>query len=78
MNDYLDRLKEFAATLENGRVEFVVTERRERQVNIIGVCRYENIPTLQKAYELFGPTKLAIMVRPHFDGNWAVSMVSLR
>lgn len=79
MSDYLDRLQAYAATLQGGTVEFSPRKiGRSAKVSIIGTCRYENIPTLQKAYELFGPSKLAVLVKPNFDGNWAICVVSIR
>ena len=79
MSDYLDRLQAYAATLEDGRVEFLPREvGRSAQVRVIGICAYEEIPTLQKAYELMGPTRLAVLVKPNFDGNWAICVVPIR
>ena len=73
MDAYLQRLKEFAATMVDGSVEFV-----PGRTQIIGRISYDSIPTFQVAYQLFGPTNIAIMAKPDFDGMWSVALVSMR
>lgn len=76
--DYLDRISEYALTLEEGVVEVSNADSGESQISVFGKCPYEAIPSFEKAYELFGPTKIAILAKPRFDGSWAIALVSIR
>lgn len=75
---YLDRISEYALTLEEGVVEVANADSGESQISVFGKCQYEAIPSFEKAYELFGPTKIAILAKPRFDGSWAIALVSIR
>lgn len=76
--DYLDKISEYAGTLKEGSIEVANTVSGESQISVFGICSYEFIPSFEKAYELFGPTKIGILAKPLFDGDWSIALVSIR
>lgn len=73
----LETLEDFAMTLIEGSVEVSKHIDGGSQISVLGRCKYEEIPSFSKVYELFGPTKIAILAKPHFDGNWSIALVSI-
>lgn len=77
MSDYLNGLAAFAAK-HGGKVEFTTSEYGTRMTRILGTATYETLPNLQDAYSLFGPTKIATLVKPNMDGTWEFCLVCIR
>lgn len=77
MSEYLSGLQAFAAKF-NGSVEFTTGDYGTRFARILVTAKYEEIPTIQDAYALFGASRLSVMAKPNMDGTWEVAVVSLR